>query len=98
MRICICKKQEIGENIMTTYANIHKERTSQLKEYFECRKSIYKEKDFYKNITKEWVESQLWEIGTELILRGEMTWEEFLHHLNMVGLQSCFCKIENEVA
>ena len=65
-------------NKMTmTYANIHKERTNQLKEYLESRKSIWFDKDF-KVFRKEWVKSQICEIGLELSLRGEMTSKEFI--------------------
>ena len=71
--------QNIYEQIRMnmTYANIHKESTNQLKEYLESRKSIWFDKDF-KVVRKEWVKSQICEIGLELSLRGEMTSKEFI--------------------
>ena len=57
-----------------TFAGIKKQTTNQLKYYLEQRKKILLEGDF--EFDREWLEKNLWEIGDELIQRGEMTWKE----------------------
>ena len=57
-----------------TFFGIKNQTTNQLKDYLEHRKKILLEGDF--SFDREWLEQNLWEIGDELIQRGEMTWKE----------------------
>ena len=76
---------------MTTFANIKKESTGQLLDYFFDRVTFKLENQYDTTMDKKWIDSQIWEIGDELVCRGAIKWqvvEDFIDMIDATDLES----------